>query len=183
MFLIGIMARKPVKMCIKSNVCISKRQTATAQNSLVHHLSWGQFWCNGSWRLAVNDDCFVWHCNLECIVTNDNSTMKACMKWSNKHHKEFYGSKPMTVITKGPNKEDLKVWDDTGKLPSHTLEPLFLADRAHRKRTPWNHLHTYKGLYKMANHVRAFCQQFAIKAWVWLVVTIDCFTWPPFWYP
>ena len=77
---------------------------------------------------------------LQCIVTDDDSTMKARLKWSNEDYERVHKAIPLVPITKGPRKGELHERPDNGLLRYPIPEPKFLADPAHRKKTFRNQL-------------------------------------------
>lgn len=75
------------------------------------------------------------------IVTDDDSSIKSKLKWSNKDHMANNGlTDPPTTINSNGNEV---VRPDHGELPGHMPEPVFKADPNHRKKT-WK-----KSLYQL----------------------------------
>jgi len=70
---------------------------------------------------------------LSWIVTDDDSSIKSKMKWSNADHMILHGlNRPPTVINSN-GKEVVRI--DHGEVPRHMPEPGFYADPNHRKKT------------------------------------------------
>ena len=75
------------------------------------------------------------------VVTDDDSSIKSKLKWSNRDHMLNHGlSDPPTIINSNGN---VVVRPDHGELPRHMPEPNFYADPNHRKKT-WK-----KSLYQL----------------------------------
>jgi len=64
------------------------------------------------------------------IVTDDDSSVKAKLKWSNQDHMKNNNTTEMPMITNRVGK--LVPRPDKGGIPSHMPEPGFLADPNHR---------------------------------------------------
>lgn len=83
---------------------------------------------------------------LRHIVTDDDSSMKARVRWSNEdytlHHN---GAKPYVQYEKGKKVGQWHIRSNTGLLRYPIPEPKFLADPAHRKKTFRNKLYAKKG--------------------------------------
>ena len=70
---------------------------------------------------------------LECIVTDDDSSIKSKLKWSNKDWMTNNNSNdPPCVYAKDTGKRSVR--PDYGRLPRNMPEPTFLADPNHRKK-------------------------------------------------
>ena len=70
---------------------------------------------------------------LEFVVTDDDSSIKSKLKWSNADHMLIHGlTTPPTIINSNGNEV---VRPDHGELPRHMPEPEFYADPNHRKKT------------------------------------------------
>ena len=73
------------------------------------------------------------HTIIGTIVTDDDSSIKAKLKWSNEDHMlNNNTTERPTHVTKGGN---IVTRPDKGGLPRHIPEPSFLADPNHRKKT------------------------------------------------
>jgi len=70
---------------------------------------------------------------VKSIVTDDDSSIKATMKWSNNDTMENLGTDKPPMVVGADGKETVR--PDKGKIPKHMPEPLFLADPNHRKKT------------------------------------------------
>ena len=71
--------------------------------------------------------------NVTKIVTDDDSSIKAKLKWSNHDHMANTGA---TTAPKIINRNGREVYrPNHGELPAHLVEPTFLADPNHRKKT------------------------------------------------
>ena len=70
-------------------------------------------------------------CLVVTIVTDDDSKMKAAMRWSNEDHEKHYGVKPY-VYSKTSGKR--RIHRDCGLLRYSLRQPGFLSDKAHRKK-------------------------------------------------
>ena len=78
---------------------------------------------------------------LQCIVTDDDSSIKSKLKWSNKDWMTNNNSAdPPYVYAK--NTEKRSVRPDYGRLPRNMPEPTFLADPNHRKKAWSNSLYS-----------------------------------------
>ena len=84
---------------------------------------------------------------VETLITDDDSTIKAKLKWSNANHMANNNSNVVpTIINSGGNEV---VRPDYGEVPAYMPEPTFLADPGHRKKT-------LKGvLYKLEQQKKA----------------------------
>ena len=81
------------------------------------------------------------HCNLyenhqsviETTITDDDSSIKAKLKWCNADHMLNHNTdeKPMIINSNG----NLVERPDHGEVPRHMPEPIFLVDPNHRKKT------------------------------------------------
>jgi hypothetical protein len=76
------------------------------------------------------------HCSLARICCDDDASTRAMIKWSNEDWmvNNNTTSGPRTLITAGKKKGKTKPRDNTGKLPGHIPEPLFVADPNHRRK-------------------------------------------------
>jgi hypothetical protein len=69
------------------------------------------------------------------LCCDDDSSIRAdCRRWKNAEYLAYHNTTvlPMVPITKGPNKGELQVRPNVGKLPAHIPEPMFVADPNHR---------------------------------------------------
>jgi len=83
---------------------------------------------------------------VNAVVTDDNSSIKSKLKWSNSDHMLNHGSTdPPTIINSNGNEV---VRPNHGELPRHMPEPDFYADPNHRKKT-WK-----KSLYQLLYMVK-----------------------------
>jgi len=75
----------------------------------------------------------IHHVIIETFITDDDSTIKAKLKWSNADHmmKHNLTTQPKIINSKGNE----VVRPDYGDVPAHMPEPYFLADPGHRKKT------------------------------------------------
>ena len=81
---------------------------------------------------------------VDFIITDDDSSIKAKMKWSNADHMENHGlDTPPTIVNSRGN---VVVRPDKGELPKLMPEPSFLADPNHRKKTWKNSLYSLEKL-------------------------------------
>jgi len=80
------------------------------------------------------------------IVTDDDSSMRARVRWSNEDYMYHHdGAKPMVQYERGKKIGQWHVRSNTGLLRYPIPEPQFLADPAHRKKTFRNKLYREKG--------------------------------------
>ena len=80
------------------------------------------------------------------IVTDDDSSIKAKLKWSNEDHKK---NNNVTEVPKITNRAGNVVpRPDKGSIPAHMPEPQFLADPNHRRKTLANELYALEKLGK-----------------------------------
>ena len=71
----------------------------------------------------------AWNCILSYICTDDDSTMRKMLRWSNKDYKAHHH---LTTVPKVPNADGTKLNPRTGgNLPYPIPQPIFLADPAH----------------------------------------------------
>jgi hypothetical protein len=95
-------------------------------------------------------------CSVATIVTDDDSKMKASCRWNNEdyyHHGEYpWIYKPDGSRTKRR---------DTGQLKDPTLQPLFLADPAHRKKGFKGEIYkVFRGRRRKMRHVGSGCSSY-----------------------
>lgn len=94
----------------------------------------------------------LFHTRTMDIVTDDDSTMRAICKWSNKDWKENTGNTNLTIgwtteDVSDPKRKPIKR-KGGGRLRKDIPEPKFLADPQHRKKTLKNHLYKQLKLKK-----------------------------------
>jgi len=80
------------------------------------------------------------------IVTDDDSSIKAKLKWSNQDHMKNNNTTEIPTITNRVGKVVPR--PDKGGIPSHMPEPGFLADPNHRRKTLANELYALEKLGK-----------------------------------
>ena len=90
------------------------------------------------------------HVLMTCVIMDDDSKMKAQLRWSNEDYKLHHGSNPKAMSKTGSQYSRT----NNGKLRYPIPEPLFLADPAHRKKTLHNKLYD---LLKMPQSSPQFC--------------------------
>jgi len=75
----------------------------------------------------------IHHVVIDTFITDDDSTIKAKLKWSNADHmiKHNMTTQPRIINSNGNE----VVRPDYGEVPAHMPEPGFLADPGHRKKT------------------------------------------------
>ena len=151
-FLIGMKTKKPIAVLIRSKFCRicsfakSKNQIVRQHTCTVNHEG-----SSGSMESAAlvemtHELHYSKLCHLQYIVTDDDSTMKARLKWSNADYERHYGEEPKVMIEEGKKKGQYRIRKDNGQLDYPIPEPKFVADPAHRIKTFRNHLYTFKGL-------------------------------------
>jgi len=84
--------------------------------------------------LRLHLECFV--C-CKHIISDDESSIKARLKWSNDAHEQNRGHPPTHINDKGVE----TTRPTTGGIPANVPEPTFLADPNHRKKTLRNALY------------------------------------------
>jgi len=83
------------------------------------------------------------------IVTDDDSSIKAKLKWSNEDHMKNNNTTDTPKITNRVG--NVVPRPDKGGIPSHMPEPGFLADPNHRRKTLANELYNLEKLGKQAD--------------------------------
>jgi len=157
-FIIGARTRKPISMCIKSKFChicsLAKSKGVVPRNHqcVINHTD-----SSGSMEAdalvdMVHELDSKWKVHLSHICTDDDSTMRARLRWNNNDHKAKHGDFPKVQIQKGKDKGKWRVRNDTGKLRPSVPEPLFVADPAHQKKTLRNRLYSFNNLTKKRKH-------------------------------
>jgi hypothetical protein len=84
---------------------------------------------------------------METIITDDDTSMKSNVRWSNKDYFKHTGKRPK-VTSKAGNEYTRS---NKGSLRYPIPEPQFLADPAHRKKTLRNRLYNVLGKQTLAN--------------------------------
>jgi len=144
--IIGAKTRKPIIMCVKTKFCrvccYAKAKGAIPRNhrcGINHTDSSGSMEADALVDMVHELDT-KWKCHMVKICTDDDSTMRARLRWNNDDHKAFYGTFPMVEIMKGKDKGKMRLRKCTGQLKPNIQEPVFVADPAHRKKTLRNRL-------------------------------------------
>ena len=138
-FLVDSETRLPITWIIKSKICsICQRHDHDAAPVRDHKCMINHDGSAGSMEpLAVLDMVVEAHTKffvvIERLITDDDSSMKAKLKWSNADHMLNNNSNERPrIINKNGN---LVLRPNHGALPRHIPEPTFLADPNHRKKT------------------------------------------------
>ena len=139
--LVGKETRLPIALCLKSKICRKCDTGKPHQVCFKNH--------NGSSKamepLAILDMVVALHDEhhviTKVIIADDDSSMKAKLKYSNADHLEVFGEYPTVVNKNGEEKRR----PNKGCLPKHLQQPIFLADPNHRKKTLKNALYTLEG--------------------------------------
>jgi hypothetical protein len=132
----GAVTRKPIAMVLMQKYCrICSLADATEAAPVKHTCSINHIGSSGSMDASVLVEMFhdlydTNMCLVTTIVTDDNSKMKATLRWNNEGHKTHHGTKPCVYSTSGAK----RVRANTGRLRYPIPEPTFLADPAHRKK-------------------------------------------------
>jgi len=145
---VAMLTRKPIALATKHKVCRHckmwyTRHTVDEQvpehECVVNHTG-----SSGSMEAKAVLDMHVQlfeesQVIVETFVTDDDSTIKAKLKWSNADHMLNHNTqiKPTIINSKG-NEVDRP---DHGEVPRQMPEPKFLADPSHRKKTLKGELH------------------------------------------
>jgi len=139
-------------MCIKSKFCRicsvakQKGRQARVHNCRVNH------WDSSG---AMESDALLdmihklhskWHVHLQHLCTDDDSTMRARLRWNNEDHKLHFGTYPMHQVKRGKDIGKWKRRQCTGKLQHPIPQPKFVADPSHRKKTLQNKLCSFNTL-------------------------------------
>jgi len=150
--IIGAKTRKPIIMCVKTKFCrvccYAKAKGAIPRNhrcGINHTDSSGSMEADALVDMVHELDT-KWKCHMVKICTDDDSTMRARLRWNNDDHKAFYGTFPMVEIMKGKDKGKMRLRKCTGQLKPNIQEPVFVADPAHRKKTLRNRLYSFNNL-------------------------------------
>jgi len=169
-FLVGIMTRKPIGMCLKSSFCRICSNHINRNNfepgmvpdheCLVNHQgSAGSM--ESSALLEMVEYLFdTHHTSVAMVITDDDSKMKCQCKWSNEDYMTHLG-KPHTekqwlIVGSLPVKKmphhQMPLYRKGGQLRYPVPQPNFMADPAHRKKTFKNKLYLIKGKSVKVNH-------------------------------
>jgi len=114
-FIVGTETRKPIAMCVKSKFCRvccvakSKGIAVKTCNCRINHVD-----SSGSMEAdalldMVHDLHNAFRVHMTHICTDDDSTMRARLKWSNQKHFDFYGDWPQVLIKKGKKKGQYRI--------------------------------------------------------------------------
>jgi len=157
-FVIGSKTRKPIMMCIKSKFCricsLAKARDVVPRNHqcVINHTDSSGSMETDALVDMVHELDTKWKVHLSPTCTDDDSTMRARLRWNNQDHKAHHGEFPKVQIQKGKDKGKWRVRNDTGKLRANVPEPFFVADPAHRKKTLRNRLYAFNALAKKRKH-------------------------------
>ena len=139
---VALLTRKPVCLATKHKCCRCCKMWHTRHTIdepvPQHDCVANHDGSSGSMEpLAVLDMCIKMceenHVIVETLITDDDSTIKAKLKWSNDDYmlNNNAQDKPTIINSKG----NLVVRPDHGAVPRHMPEPQFLMDPGHRKKT------------------------------------------------
>lgn len=156
--IVGMKTRKPIAMALKCKMCKicslarGKKEEPREHNCTINHVG-----SSGSMESEALLDMThrLYYDNLvslHYIVTDDDSTMKAKLRWDNKDYYNHHKKHRLVEITRGKHKGEFRKADNKGKLQYPVPEPFFVADASHRKKTFRNHLYSYNGLSKKKKH-------------------------------
>jgi len=154
----GALTRKPIMMCIKSKfcrVCTSAKRLNKVPKQ--HKCCANHVDSSGSMEADALLDMIhelksKWNVHVSHLCTDDDSTMRARVRWGNEDYKRHFGNYPMVEIMKGKNKGKMRIREDTGRLKLCVPQPTFVADPSHRKKTLRNKLYALNNLPAPQKH-------------------------------
>ena len=135
--LVEATTRKPIRVDIRCKIC--NICTANTNDEVrMHKCTINHTGSSGSMEPISILNMVIDSFNINCvlvnrIVTDDDSTIKAKLKWSNEDYKTFHNTGEAPKIINRNGNEVYR--QNHGMLPVHIPEPSFLADPNHRKKT------------------------------------------------
>ena len=137
-FLCDKETRKPLALDVRSEICSVCSRNKTGQPAREHECMINHTGSSGSVEplatlemvVKLFDDKKVVPA---CLIIDDDSSIKAKLKWSNADWKIKNNTAAAPKIVN--SNDNLVSRPDHGRLPTHTPEPNFVADPNHRKKT------------------------------------------------
>ena len=180
-FVVGMLTRKIIakSLCSKScGFCKSwhTRHPADEEEPPQHECFINHDGSSGSMEPKAVLDMYKWlyeqHVIIKRFVADDDSSIKAKMKWSNADHMLNHNTTtaPKIVNSKG----NVVTRPDHGSIPRHMPEPEFVADPNHRRKTLAGVLYALSALGKTPPEQQKPTKDGRTKPWNMTMTRMDC---------
>ena len=133
-FYAGVLLRMPVAMCVLSKECNRCFYGAPhTEEACPKNFDGSSKAMEPEAMLRMYVDMYnKYNVRLNALISDDDSSIKAKLRWSNEDYFTHHGEHP-TIISATTGKETRR--PNKGRLPYPMQQPIFLADPNHRKKT------------------------------------------------